>query len=185
MGLLLYILAAIAFSIFAAYKSAYFAATQYWGLKLTYSRDTIESLTANKQIKHYLKKINLNGLQSAITPRNQKTKRIIIVALNLLFFFVGAFSFTWYVPILTLFGILILKNLVRQALPTASSLKSLEKVIAEMEKESRLLEEQERLQEKEASDFFIDQLRLSLVPSKPDARLSHPRHLQNSRVEVI
>ena len=90
----------------------------------------------------------------------QKSKRIISGVLNLLFFFVGATLFEWYIPILTLLGILILKNLIRQMLPSPDSPQSLEKVIAEMEKEAKIFEEQEKLQEKEASDFFISQLRI-------------------------
>lgn len=160
MEIALYILAAIAFSIFAARKSAYFAATQYWGLKLSYSKTTIDSLTANTRISHYLKETNLNGLQNAISTRRQKSKRIISGVLNLLFFFVGATLFEWYIPILTLLAILILKNLIRQMLPSPDSTQSLEKVIAEMEKEAKIFEEQEKLQEKEASDFFISQLRI-------------------------
>ncbi|WP_423129541.1 hypothetical protein [Gaoshiqia sp. Z1-71] len=160
MGMIIYFFAAFIFSIFAAYKSAYWNATQYWGLKLTSTKNTLDSLSANQRISHYMKTINVHGLQSAITPRKEKTKRMASAILNILFFFVGAFSFTWYIPILTLLGILLLKNIIRQFLPPANSVEYLEIIITDLEKQSKSFWSLANIKDKEASDFFIEQLKI-------------------------
>ncbi|WP_372776112.1 hypothetical protein [Mangrovibacterium sp.] len=161
MELVVYISAALVYSTFAAYTSAYYAATQYWGLKLTYTRSTIDSLVSNSTISHYMKTIDVNGLQSAITTKKQRFKSQFRFSLNFLFFFVGASMFEWYVPILTLLGVLFLKNAIRQLLPSANSPKYLKKIIRDLEEQSNRFENKSKLEEKEAADFFIQQLRLN------------------------
>lgn len=151
---------AVLYSIFAAYTSAYFAATQYWGLKLTYTKSTIDSLVANNKIAHYMQTINVNGLQSAITTRRQKFKWYFRFSLNFPLFVVGASLFEWYVPFLTLLGVLFLKNTIRQFLPPANSTAYLKKIIHDLEEQSHQFETRLQMEEKEASDFFVQQLRL-------------------------
>lgn len=165
MELTIYLVAAAAFSTYAAYTSAYAAATQYWGLKLTYTKSTINGLMTNERMNHYMKKINVNGLQSAITTRKQRVRSVIRICLNVLFFVIGANLFEWYIPVSTLFGILFVKNTVRQFLPPSNSTHYLKKIISDLEEQSLLYEGKLNKEEKEASDFFIEQLRLNQIPS--------------------
>ncbi len=165
MELFMYILAAGIYSIYAAYTSAYYAATQYWGLKLTYTKSTINNLMANERINHYMKTINVNGLQSAITTRKQRVRSYIRISLNFLFFLIGANLFEWFVPVLALFGILFVKNTFRQLLPPSNSTYYLKKIIHDLEEQSSIYESKLKTEEKEASDFFIEQLRMNQIPS--------------------
>ncbi len=159
-ALSLYLLSAIAFSNFAAHKSAYNAATRYWGIKLTYNKNTIASLSSNDQINYQLKMINVNGFQRAITTKRQKLRRTVSIILNFAFFAVGAFVFAWYVPLITLLGVLFLKNMIRQSLPTPDSPEYKQKIIADLEKQSLEFQKREEHLEKAANDFFINQIRL-------------------------
>ena len=161
MEIVAYLSVAVLYSIFAAYSSAYYAATQYWGLKLTHSKSTIDSLIANEKINYFMKTINVNGLQSAITTRRQKYKSYFRLSLNLPLFIVGATLFEWYVPILTLLGVLFLKNIIRQFFPPSNSTQYLNKIIHDLENQSNQFERRSQAKEKEASEFFIRQLRLN------------------------
>ncbi|WP_163715566.1 hypothetical protein [Mangrovibacterium lignilyticum] len=161
MELIMYISAAVLYSVFAAYTSAYFAATQYWGLKLTYTKSTIDNLVANAKINHYMSTINVNGLQSAITTKRQKYKSYFRFSLNFPLFIVGASLFEWYVPIIALIGVLFLKNTLRQFLPPANSTTYLKKIIHDLEDQSHQFENKLRMEDKAASDFFIQQLRIN------------------------
>lgn len=184
MELLAYLAAAVAYSTFAAYTSSYWAATQYWGLKLTYSRTTVNALLDNQQTSRYVKTIDINGLQSAITSSKQRYKLYIRYALNLVFFLVGAAFFQWYVPLSTLLGILFLKNTIRQFLPASNSEHYRNRIIEDLKQESVRYEKAMNTARKEDIDFFIKHLERLTVPSQLTSPSVRQHRQQNNQVSA-
>lgn len=157
MMLAIFMFAALLFSIFAAYKSAYRGATQYWGVKMAIEIGKPEK-SKNELIFKSFESITVHGLRDAITTGDERFKKNISAFLNLGFFIVGVYFFSWPVGIFSLFGILLAKTFIRHQLPVSNSEGYKRKIIQKMERESRIYGFLQMKKKKEKADFFLAEL---------------------------
>ncbi len=160
MELSAYLFIALVYSVFAANTTSYWAATQYWGLRLTYNKATLSKIIAEPSRMVYMKKIDVNGLQSAITTKHRKIRGHVRFAINIPILLAGILLFPWYVPLVTLFGVLVMKNTIRQFLPEPKSTEYLELILSELDEEAKIFNRKLRYEDRNENYFFIHELQL-------------------------
>ncbi len=158
MMLVLFLFAALLFSVFAAYKSAYRGATQYWGLKMAGSIEKPDGIQ-NELIFKSFDSITVHGLRDALTTWDERFKKILSALLNFGFFFTGVEYFSWPVAISCLLGILLVKTFIRHQLPESNSERYKRRIIQKMERESRIYGFLQMNKKKERADFFLAELK--------------------------
>ena len=160
LSIFIFVIAAIVFSIFAAFKSAFRGATQYWGVQLATKVDQPDqSKLNNRFIGKSYQAISIHGLRDALTTNDERVKRIVSAFMNLVFFVAGIQLLDLRFAILALVGILLIKTIVRHQLPEPHSEKYRQKIIGKLEKESRFYGFLRMEKKREKTDFFAELLK--------------------------
>lgn len=157
--LLIYLSAGFAYSIFAAYKSAYRGATHHWGVKLASNINLPDSKRKNLHIRKAFAAINVHGLQDALTTRSERIKLYASVILNFVFFALGLILFNLPVAAIMLLGILLVKTLIRHLLPEPESEIYRSRIIRKLENEADYYHSIGLRRKKECAMFFAHQLK--------------------------
>ena len=155
---IIYFLSALVYSAFSAFSGAFQAATLYWGRHLA-GLPTKEN-TEDPELKGRLtsESVRNSGLQGGLTTRSHKMRQNISIMLTIGFLVSGFLIFKWYMPIITLFGILVIKFIIQAQLPKPNSEYFKNKIIKELDSQSVFYGKRGEDLKKEASEYFINKM---------------------------